>query len=36
MDNLLRRIESDEVVIYTDQIYSIDVLNKCREIQKNL
>lgn len=36
MDNLLRRIESDEVVIYTDQIYSIDVLNRCREIQKKL
>ena len=36
MDNLLRKIESDEVVVYTDQVYSIDVLNKCREIHKKL
>lgn len=36
MDNLLRRIESDEVVVYTDQVYSIDTLNKCREIHKKL
>lgn len=36
MDNLLRKIESDEVVVYTDQVYSVDVLNKCREIQKKL
>jgi hypothetical protein len=36
MDNLLRKIESDEVVVYTDQVYSIDVLNKCRDIHKKL
>lgn len=36
MDNLLRKIESEKVVVYTDQIYSIDVLNKSREIHKKL
>lgn len=36
MDNLLRKVESDEVVVYTDQVYSIDVLNKCREIHQKL
>ena len=36
MDNLLRKIETEEVVVYTDQIYSIDVLNKCRKIHENL
>ena len=36
MDNLLRKIETEEVVVYTDQIYSIDVLNKCRKIHEAL
>lgn len=36
MDNLLRKIESDVVVVYTDQVYSIDILNKCRDIHKKL
>lgn len=36
MDDLLRKVESDEVVVYTDQVYSIDVLNKCREIHQKL
>ena len=36
MDNLLRKIESEEVVVYTDQVYSIEILNKCREIHKTL
>lgn len=36
MDNLLRKVESDEVVVYTDQVYSIEVLKKCREIHKKL
>lgn len=36
MANLLRKIESDEVVVYAEQVYSIDVLNKCREIHKKL
>ena len=36
MDNLLRKIESEEVVIYTDQVYSTDVLQKCRKIHGRL
>lgn len=36
MYNLLRKIETEEVVAYTDQIYSIDVLNKCRKIHETL
>lgn len=36
MDNLLRKIESEEVVVYTDQVYSMDILNKCRDIHKRL
>ncbi|EGD47040.1 hypothetical protein Cpap_1236 [Ruminiclostridium papyrosolvens DSM 2782] len=36
MDNLLRKIESEEVILYTDQVYSVEVLNKCREIHKSL
>ncbi len=36
MDDLLRKIESDEVVVYTDQVYSIEVLNKSREIHNKL
>ena len=36
MDSLLRKIESNEVVVYTDQVYSAEVLNKCREIHKKL
>lgn len=36
MDNLLKKIESDEVIIYTDQVYSIDILKKCREMHKML
>ena len=27
MDNLLRKIETEEVVVYTDQIYSIEEIN---------
>lgn len=36
MDNLLRKIESDEVIVYTDQVYSIEVLQKCRELHEKL
>ena len=36
MDNFLREIESEDVVIYTDQVYSADLLNKCREIHRKL
>lgn len=36
MDNLLRKIETDDVVVYTNQVYGIDVLKKCREIHKKL
>lgn len=36
MDNLFRKIESDEVVVYTDNVYSIDVLKKSRDIHKKL
>lgn len=36
MDNLLQKVESGEVVVYTDQVYSMDVLKKCREIHKKL
>lgn len=36
MDNLLRKIETEEVVVYTDQIYSRDVLKKCRKIHETL
>jgi len=36
MDNFLRKIESEEVIVYTDQVYSVEVLNKCREIHKSL
>ena len=35
MDNVLRKIESEEVIVYTDQEYSAEVLRKCREIHKN-
>lgn len=36
MDNLLRKIESDEVVIYTDHVYSSKILKKCRNIHEKL
>lgn len=36
MDNLLRKIESDEFLIYTEQVYSTELLGKCREIHKRL
>ncbi|PZM78953.1 MAG: hypothetical protein DKM50_10355 [Candidatus Margulisiibacteriota bacterium] len=36
MDNILRKIESEEVILYTDQVYSVELLNKCREIHKSL
>ena len=36
MENLLRKIETEEVVIHTDQTYNTDVLNKCHNIHKNL
>jgi hypothetical protein len=36
MDNFLRKIESEEVIVYADQVYSISVLNKCRKIHKVL
>lgn len=36
MDNLLREIESDEVIVYTDQIYSVNILQKCRDLHSKL
>lgn len=36
MNNLLRKMEYEEVFVYTEQIYSIDILNKCRKIHKEL
>ena len=36
MNNTLRQIESDDVVIYTDQTYSNSILAKCKEIFNNL
>ncbi len=36
MDNLLRKIETDEVIVYTDQVYSISILDKCRKIHERL
>lgn len=36
MNKLLRKSKDDEVVIYTYLVYSIDVLNECREIHKKL
>lgn len=36
MDNLLRKIESDEVIVYIDQVYSVDVLQKCRDLHTKL
>lgn len=36
MDNTLRKIESEEVIVYKDQIYNINLLNECRKIHKEL
>lgn len=36
MDNLLRKVESDDIVIYKDQVFSQEILEKCREIHQAL
>lgn len=36
MNTMLNRIESEEIVIYTESTYSIEILNKCRDIFGNL
>lgn len=36
MDNFLRKVESEEVIVYTDEVYSNSILDKCRKIHGGL
>lgn len=36
MNSFLKKIESEDVIIYTEQVYSTELLNQCRAIHKKL
>lgn len=36
MDSIFQRIETEDIVIFSNQVYSVEVLEKCRQIHKEL